>query len=169
MSRDHNREGVVWFLDEIWPRIADTVPEARFYIVGGHPPAALRARADGKRVIITGFVDDLAPWYAAATVFVSPLLVAGGLLQKVLDAMAMGVPVVATSVCNHGVGALPGEHLITADEPEAFAAAVISLLRDPERRQAMGSAGQTFVRENYDLAPAVDRWSEAIEDLVAPD
>ncbi|MBN1247926.1 MAG: glycosyltransferase [Anaerolineae bacterium] len=166
MSRDHNLAGVAWFLDGIWPDIAASVPDARFYIVGGHPPEALQRRADGKRVVVTGFVDDLATWYRAATVFVSPLLVAGGLLQKVMDAMAMGVPVVASSVCNHGVGAIPGEHLVTADEPEAFAAAVIELLGNPEARQRLGAAGRTFVREHYDLETAVDGWDAAIRRLV---
>ncbi len=163
MSRDHNRAGVAWFLDEVWERIAAAVPEARFYIVGGHPSESLTARADGERVIVTGFVDDLGAWYRSASVFVSPLLVAGGLLQKVMDAMAMGVPVVATSVCNHGAGATPGEHLITVDEPEAFSEAVIALLRDSQARLRLGSAAQAFVSAHYDLEPAVDDWSAAIQ------
>lgn len=167
MSRDHNLAGVGWFLDEIWPTIAEAVPEAHFFIVGGHPPDALRARADGRRVVVTGFVDDLAAWYRAATIFVSPLLVAGGLLQKVMDAMAMGVPVVATSVCNHGVGAVPGEHLITADSPGDFAAAVIALLKSSESQHRLGTAGQAFVRDAYDLDAAIDGWDAAIRRLAS--
>lgn len=167
MSREHNLVGIRWFLDAIWPQIVGAVPEARLYIVGGNPPEALRQRGDGERVVVTGFVDGLAPWYRAATVFVSPLRVAGGLLQKVMDAMAAGVPVVATSVCNHGVGAIPGEHLITADEPEAFATAVIALLRDRALRDEIGAAGKAFVAENYDLESAVDRWDSAMRDLLA--
>jgi glycosyltransferase involved in cell wall biosynthesis len=163
MSRHHNQTGIAWFLDEVWERIATAVPEARLYIVGGHPPESLTARADGDRVIVTGFVDDLEAWYRSASVFVSPLLVAGGLLQKVMDAMAMGVPVVATSVCNHGVGATPGVHLITADEPEAFAEAVIALLEDSQARLRLGGAAQAFVSAHYDLEPAVDDWSAAIQ------
>jgi len=163
MSRDHNRTGVVWFLDGVWEHIAAAVPEARLYIVGGHPPESLTSRADGEHVIVTGFVDDLGAWYRSASVFVSPLLVAGGLLQKVMDAMAMGVPVVATSVCNHGVGATPGVHLITADEPEAFAEAVIALLEDSQARLRLGGAAQAFVSAHYDLEPAVDDWSAAIQ------
>jgi polysaccharide biosynthesis protein PslH len=167
MVREHNLVGVDWFLDAIWPEIAAAVPAARFYIVGGNPPEALQARADDEeRVVVTGFVDDLAAWYRAATVFVSPLRVAGGLLQKVMDAMAMGVPVVATPVCNHGIGAVPGEHLITADEPEAFATAVIELLRDRVLREKIGAAGKAFVAENYDLEAAVDRWDSAMRALL---
>ncbi|MGC9347947.1 MAG: glycosyltransferase family 4 protein [Anaerolineae bacterium] len=166
MSRDHNIAGVNWFLDEIWPRIASEVPGARFYVVGGHPSEQLRAQADGERVIVTGFVGDLVAWYQAATIFVSPLLVAGGLLQKIMDAMRMGVPVVATGVCNHGVGATPGRDLVIADTAEGFAAAVLALLRDREARERIGGAGQAFVTEYYDLEAAVDRWEAAMLEII---
>lgn len=162
MARDPNLNGMAWFLDKAWPQISEACPSARLYIVGGGPPDWLRARADDDRVFVTGFVDDVGPWYRAATVFISPLLVAGGLLQKVVDAMAMGVPIVATSVCNHGVGATPGTHLITADDPAAFAAAVIELLGDPERRRQLAAAARAFVLSHYDLETAVDRWEAAI-------
>ncbi len=165
MDRAHNLAGVTWFLDHVWPRIREAMPDVRFYIVGGRPPAELQARADGASCFVTGFVDDLAPWYRAATVFVSPLLVAGGLLQKVMDAMAFGVPVVATSVCNHGLGATPGEHLLTADTAEAFAAAVLTLLRDPEARGHLGSAGQRFIQTHYDSEAAIAQWEAALTGL----
>ena len=166
MSRDHNHQGIMWFLDHAWERVVAARPDARLYVVGRGPSEALLRRADGRSVIVTGFVEDLAPWYEAATVFISPLLVAGGLLQKVLDAMAMGVPVVATSVCNHGVGATPGEHLLIADDPEPFADAVVSLLADPDRRSRMGAASQAFVTAHYDLDTAVARWDTAIRKLI---
>lgn len=165
MDREHNLAGVNWFLDHAWPRIREVQPDARFYIVGGRPPAELQARVDNASCFVTGFVDDLAPWYRAATVFVSPLLVAGGLLQKVVDAMAFGVPVVATSVCNHGLGATPGEHLLTADTAEDFAAAVLALLRDPQARARLGSAGQRFIQTHYDVEAAIAQWEAALTGL----
>jgi polysaccharide biosynthesis protein PslH len=166
MGRDHNQEGITWFLDHVWDRVQAICPEARLYIVGGDPPEALVARADGTHVIVTGFVDDLAPWYRSATVFISPLLVAGGLLQKVVDAMAMGVPVVATGVCNHGVGGVPGEHLLIANGPTAFADAVVGLLLDADARVRIGSGGKAFVAARYDLEAAVDRWEAALLQLL---
>ncbi len=162
MDRAHNIAGVTWFLDQVWPRIRAAIPAARFYVVGGSPSAELRARADGEHCFVTGFVDDLAPWYKAATVFVAPLLVAGGLLQKVVDAMALGAPVAATSVCNHGIGATPGEHLVTADTPEAFAAAVVALLRDPDSCARIGAAGQRFIQEHYDAEASIAQWEAAL-------
>jgi polysaccharide biosynthesis protein PslH len=165
MSRDHNIAGVTWFLETVWPLIHEEAPDVRFFIVGSHPPEALQTQA-GEGVTVTGFVEDLAPWYRAATVFVSPLLVAGGLLQKVMDAMAMGVPVVATTVCNHGLSAVPGEHLIAADDPQAFADAVLSLLDDPDARAQLGLAGQAFVETHYDLESAIDRWEDSMLTLI---
>lgn len=158
MYRGPNTEAVDWFLSRVWPKVTAEVPEAKFYAVGYAPPPQIQARADGQRVFVTGYADDLTPWYQAATVFVSPVRVAGGLLQKVLDALAMGVPVVATSVSNHGIGASPGRHLLIADEPEEFAAAVVQLLRDPALRAQLGQAGQEFVRARYNLDEALDRW-----------
>lgn len=169
MDRAHNIAGVTWFLDQVWPRIRAAIPEARFYVVGGSPAAEIKARADGEHCIVTGFVDDLAPWYKAATVFVSPLLVAGGLLQKVVDAMALGAPVAATSVCNHGIGATPGEHLVTADTPEAFAAAVVALLRDPAARARIGAAGQRFIQEHYNIEASIAQWEAALLDMLQSD
>lgn len=165
MDRAHNLAGVIWFLDRVWPRIRKAAPAARFFIVGGRPPAELRARADDQ-CIVTGFVDALASWYRAATVFVSPMRVAGGLLQKVVDAMAFGVPVVATSVCNHGLGATPGEHLLTADTAEDFAAAVLTLLHDPEARARLGSAGQRFIQTRYDTEAAIAEWEAMLQGMV---
>jgi len=166
MSRAYNSEAVLWFLDAIWPAIAQAAPEARFYIVGANPPASVRARHDGQRVFVVGFVPDLAPWYQAADVVVAPLQVAGGLLQKVVDAMGMGIPVVATTVSNHGLGAIPGEHLLIADAPEPFAEAVIRLLRCPEERERLGQAGQRFVTAHYDPEVLLPQWEAALLQLL---
>jgi glycosyltransferase involved in cell wall biosynthesis len=160
MYRAVNVEAVRWFLDAVWPQVVRQVPEARFYAVGYNPTPAVRALDDGEQVFVTGYVEDLAPWYRAAAVFVSPLLVAGGLLQKVLDALAMGVAVVATAPSNHGVGAVPGEHLLVADEADAFAAAVVRLLENSAERERLGRAGRRFVEEQYDLDAAIASWEQ---------
>ncbi|MEA3310545.1 MAG: glycosyltransferase [Chloroflexota bacterium] len=166
MSREYNIQGVQWFLAEIWPHILAEVSEARFYIVGSGPPPEIRARADGKRVFVTGFVEELAPWYAAADVFVSPLLVAGGLLQKVLDALAMGKAVVATPGSNHGLGATPGKELLIADQPAAFAEAVVTLLRDSHTRDQLAAAGERFIATYYNPAQTFEEWEQALLQLL---
>lgn len=166
MYRSFNAEAVRWFVDKVWPRVRAEVPQARFFAVGYGPPPEIRALHDGEHIFVTGYVDDLAPWYRAARVFVSPVQVGGGLLQKVLDALAMGVPVVATSVSNHGVGAVPGQHLLVADDPQAFAQAVVRLLTEPAERARLAVAGRTFVRERYDLDRAIDRWEAAVSEAL---
>jgi len=158
MYRTFNVQGVLWFLDEVWPLVLARVPQARFYVVGSRPSPEVRAAHDGEHVFVTGFVEELAPWYRAAAVFVSPMLVGGGLLQKVLDALAMGVPVVATSASNHGVGATPGRHLLVADRPEDFADSVARLLEEQEEGERLGRAGRRFVQGWYDMEEAVTRW-----------
>ncbi len=158
MDRAYNQEAVRWFLDFVWPRVRAAIPEATFVVVGHAPPPELLARNGQDGVRVTGFVPDLRPWYAHASVFVAPLRVSGGLLQKLLDALAMGLPVVATSVSNHGLGATPGEHLELADTPEVFAEKVIALIQDPARAAALGRAGQVYVQEHFRLAPALDTW-----------
>lgn len=164
MNRPFNIEGVAWFLRHVWPRVRRAEPKARFYIVGAHPAERVRAWDGREGVVVTGFVDDLATWYRAADLFVSPLLVAGGLLQKVLDAMALGVPVVATPQSNHGVGAPP--HAITlASEPEPFAEAILHLLHDRHAARRQAEAATAFVSARYDLDRALDAWEEAVARL----
>ena len=163
MFRDPNIEGVLWFLDKIWPEILQMEPTVHFYIVGGDPPVYVQQRAAAEnQVVVTGYVEDLAPWYKAAAVFVSPLLVAGGLLQKILDAMTMGIPVVATSPCNHGISAMPHVEIVIEDDPVNFAQAVVKLLKDPELRAQIGLAGRKFVQSNYESDKAIDRWEAAL-------
>lgn len=168
MSRAFNVQGVTWFLEQVWPSIVARVPEAKFYIVGSSPPDVIKAHHDGQHVFVTGFVEDLAAWYKAAAVFVSPMLVAGGLLQKVVDAMGMGIPVVATSMSNHGLCAAPGEHLFLADKADSFADAVVNLLQDSQKRAQLGTAGQQFVQTHYDPDISMDRWEMALRQFLNP-
>ncbi|OQA13918.1 MAG: Glycosyl transferases group 1 [Chloroflexi bacterium ADurb.Bin360] len=167
MSRAYNIQAVLWFLDTIWTSVVQAVPEARFYVVGSNPSEAVLARHDGQHVFVTGFVPDLAPWYQAANVVVAPLQVAGGLLQKVVDAMGMGIPVIATTVSNHGLGATPGEHLWVADAPGPFADAVIRVLRHPEEGARLGQAGRRFVVSHYDPEIVIPQWEAALLNLQA--
>jgi len=162
MDRAYNQQAVGWFVEQVWPRVRAAVPEASFCVVGNAPPLELLARNGQDGLRVTGFVPDLRPWYEGAAVFVAPLRVSGGLLQKLLDALAMGLPVVATSVSNHGIAAIPGEHLELADTPEAFAEKVIALLRDPVRAAALGRAGQAYVQGHFQLRPALERWERMV-------
>ena len=104
MNMFANRDAVMYFLRDIWPRIRTRHPQVRFYAVGQDPPAELRALAQGDdRVVVTGFVDDIRPIVRRAAVYVVPLRVGGGTRLKVLDAMAMGKAIVSTSIGCEGI------------------------------------------------------------------
>jgi len=148
MDYPPNVEAVTLFARETLPRIHRAVPDARFVIVGRTPTAAVRALArDG--VVVTGAVDDVRGWLAAADVVVAPLRLARGIQNKVLEAMAMAKPVVASPAAFEGIAARAGEELIVVDGVEAEAAAVIALLGDPARARAIGAAARARVEARY--------------------
>ena len=150
MDRGPNVEAVTYFCEKILPLIREAVPGVKFLIVGSRPLPEVRALAEKDRdTIVTGFVDDIEEYYKTATVFVAPLLTGGGIIVKVLDALAAEIPVVTTSIGNEGINAMPGENLLIGDTPEEFAGNVVQLLRDKQLRERMGSAGKDFVGEQY--------------------
>ena len=144
-----NEDGVLHFVDETLPLIRREQPAAALTVVGRDPSPRLRqvVAASGGRV--TGGVDDIRPFVAEGAVYVVPLRVGGGTRLKIFEALAMGKAVVSTTVGAEGLSLVPGEHLLVADEPAPFAAAVNSLLRDPARRRALGAAGRKLVEQRY--------------------
>jgi len=144
MDYPPNVDAVRWFAVEVLPRL----PDARFAIVGRSPAAAVRALA-GDRVIVTGGVDDVRPWLAAADVVAAPLRIARGVQNKVLEAMAAGRPVVATPAAFEGIEAEPGRDLIVADGAPAQAEAIRALLAEPARAAALGAAARRCVERAY--------------------
>lgn len=153
MHRDANIDAVTHFHREILPQVRRDVPAALFTIAGGDPAPEVRRLANERGVRVTGFVDALEPFYSAATVFVAPLRIAGGIAGKTLDALAAGCAVVTTTIGNDGIGAIPGTHLLVADTPAEFAAAVVRLLRDPALRERLGTAARAFAEARH--APSV--------------
>lgn len=143
-----NVDGVVYFLREIWPLIAAARPDARFVIIGADPAPAIRAHA-GPGVTIVGPVDDLRPHLAAADAVVVPLRLGSGTRLKILEAWAMGRPVVSTTLGAEGLEAVAGQHLLIADDPSAFAGAVLRILGEPGLAKDLGHAGRALVSERY--------------------
>jgi glycosyltransferase involved in cell wall biosynthesis len=126
------------------------------------PTPAVRRLADGERVVVTGRVDDVRPFLDTAAVSVAPLRVARGLQNKVLEAMAMRVPVVASPAAFNGINAVADRDLLVADGPDRFAAAVVDVLRDPARREQLAADGFACVNRNHDWGTLLAR----LEDLV---
>lgn len=154
-----NAEGIAWFAREVHPIVQRAAPDSRLFICGGDPPARLRELGEREAgVTVTGFVDP-APYLAEAGVVIAPLRSPGGMRVALLESLARGIPVVATSLACAGLELVAGEHLLIADTPSEFADAVALLLNDPELGERIGAAGRARALERYDwraLTPAVD-------------
>jgi len=168
MNMFANRDAVLWFCAEVWPRITASVPDVRFFAVGQDPPPELRELSvKDPRITVTGFVDDIRPYVSQAAVYVVPLRVGGGTRLKVLDAMASGKALVSTAIGCEGIAVRPGEHLLVADTPEAMAASTIALLNDPARRQTLGAAARRLVEQRYAWRVVGGQLLEAYRDAAA--
>jgi glycosyltransferase involved in cell wall biosynthesis len=145
-----NCDAVRFFCQEILPLIRADHPEATLTVIGADAPEGLAEGlpADGS-VTLAGYLEDIRPTVSRAAVFVVPLRVGGGTRLKILEAMAMGVPVVSTPVGCEGIDALPDRDLMVAEHPNEFAAAIGALLNDEERRRAVARNGLKLVRQTY--------------------
>lgn len=146
-----NLDAMRYFCAEILPRIAERIPDVSLTIIGKNPDGlAIRELKDSPRVRIAGMVDDIRPIVSAASAFIVPLRIGGGTRLKILDALSMSKALVSTSVGCEGLEAVPGKHLLVADEPAAFADAVIRVLKDRDLRRALGRSGRDFVKRKYE-------------------
>jgi sugar transferase (PEP-CTERM/EpsH1 system associated) len=163
MSYRPNVDAVQHFVADVLPKVQREIPDVQLYIVGMEPSAAVRRLANGNRIVVTGRVDDVRPYFDSAAVAVAPLRVARGLQNKVLEAMAMRVPVVASPAAFAGISAVAGRDLLVAAQPEEFSREVVTLLRDPAARERFAAAGRTCVETNHNWSQLLER----LEDLVA--
>jgi sugar transferase (PEP-CTERM/EpsH1 system associated) len=145
-----NIDAVIWFANQVLPRIREASPGARFFIVGSNPADAVKRLASMDGITVTGRVPDVRPYIHHATASVGPMRIARGIQNKVLEAMAMGKPVIVTSGALEGIDATPGRDLILADDAESFAAAAIRLIGAAPERLALGQAARRLILERYD-------------------
>jgi len=144
-----NVDAALWFCDEVLPLIRRVRPPVTLAIVGQRPHPRLERLRQAPGVVLTGWVADVRPYIAGATVYVAPLRVGGGTRLKLMQAMAMGSAIVATSLGAEGFPFEAGRQLLLADTPADFAAAVLALLDDAERRAQLGREARAFVRAGY--------------------
>lgn len=155
-----NVDAVLWFARRVLPRIRTNVPQARLLVVGQRPHRRLEPLREDPAVSLTGWVEDTRPHIAQAAVYVAPLRMGGGTRLKLLEAMAMGKPVVATHLGAEGYPVAHERELLLADTPADFAASVVSLLQAAEHRVELGQAARAFVEEQYDWRAIVPRVEE---------
>jgi sugar transferase (PEP-CTERM/EpsH1 system associated) len=156
-----NRNAAAWLVREVWPRVLAENPEARLSLVGARPSADVRALGSARGVTVTGFVDDLSLHLRQAAVAVAPMRAGSGQQFKVLEAMASGTPLVATPDEALQVGARHGQDLLIADDPTAFAAAIVSLLRDASLADRLAASGRRLVESHYTWDHSVALLEEA--------
>jgi sugar transferase (PEP-CTERM/EpsH1 system associated) len=144
-----NVEGVLYFCREILPLIRKEVPDIRFYVVGSNPVKAIKQLTSDKNVVVTGFVDDVRPYVVDSAVCVVPLRIARGIQNKVLEAMASGVPVVTTTKGNEGINAKTGEEIFINDNPEDFAESVLRLMDNPQLRASVSAKARRLVENKF--------------------
>jgi sugar transferase (PEP-CTERM/EpsH1 system associated) len=167
MEYHPNPDAALHFYHDIWPAVRRQVPSARFVVVGSKPTNEVVELAQDPSVEVTGFVDDVRPLIRKAGVAVAPLRMGGGILNKVLEAMAMGVPIVASGIAVHGLAVESGVHLFVADDDEEFAAAVKRLLVEPELRRRMAAAARRYVETSHQWRVIVQRYETEVAGAVA--
>jgi glycosyltransferase involved in cell wall biosynthesis len=151
-----------YFVRDILPIIRRSLPQATLSIIGRAPTPAVQRLASEAGIEVTGRVDDVRPHVAAGTVYVVPLRIGGGTRLKIFEAMSMAKAVVSTTIGAEGLPVTDGRDIALADDPTAFAAAVVRLVSDQAARQRMEAAARRLVVERYDWSAVADDFEDAL-------
>jgi sugar transferase (PEP-CTERM/EpsH1 system associated) len=163
-----NEDAIIYFADAILPLIKQQCPEISLEVVGRNPSRRLQAlAATEKSIRLTGWVEDIRPFVVRGSICIVPLRIGGGTRLKIFEAMAMSKAVVSTSIGAEGLPVRAGENILLADTPQDFADAVISALRDPDRRKRLGAAARALVQEKYSWPIVAERFAEILEEAIA--
>ena len=160
-----NIDGCQHFVSEVLPLVRQRFPRARFTIVGSKPAPEVQALSSEPGVSVTGFVEDPREYLRRAAVSVAPLRIARGIQNKVLEAMAMGLPVVGTTSATQGIEGQPGRDFLLADSAQDQAAAICGLLAEPTAARELGARARAFVEERYDWEVVLKPLDELLERL----
>jgi glycosyltransferase involved in cell wall biosynthesis len=162
-----NVDAVTWFVREVLPRVRARRPDARLLVVGKRPARALRRLADEGALLLTGEVSDVRPYLAGAAVYVVPMRIGGGVRLKLLEALALELPVVSTSMGAEGLAGLrAGEHCLMSDDAAGFAETTLRLLDDPALGRRLGAAGRVLARRRYDWSVIVPQLEALYQEIV---
>lgn len=147
-----NADGIRWFVQEVFPRVREKMPKVTLTIVGKNPPRDfVRLSEDPQSgVTVTGFVEELDPYFAKSALMVIPVRAGGGMRVRILEAFARAMPVVTTTVGLEGIQAERGTEVLVEDAPESFAASVLNLLQDTELQSRLAANGRRLVETRYD-------------------
>lgn len=144
-----NEDAVIWFVEAMWPEIRQQFPAASFYIAGMNPSKRVQQLAKQPGVVVTGYVADILPYYHQADIFVGPFRLARGVQNKILQAMACGLPIVTTPLGAEGIACQDGQHLLLASDPQQFVAAISRLMAAPALRLQLSDAAVKLIQQQY--------------------
>jgi polysaccharide biosynthesis protein PslH len=161
MAYPPNINGAIFLVRSIMPYVWKHLPDTTVVLAGASPSLSVRS-LESNRVFVTGWVDDMREYYSKSHVFVAPMQIGTGLQNKVLEAMAMGLPCITSTLANDALNAPEGEAVLVARNPKGFADHIITLLNDPHQREQMAENGYNFVRANYQWSKVCDKLIEVI-------
>ena len=145
-----NVDAVLYFHEKIWSQLKTSISDIKFYVVGQAPPPEIIRLSEDASIVVTGTVDDVIPYLRKAKVFICPVRLGGGFRGKILEAMAVGRPVVSTSLGAEGIPASNGENIILADKPDDFVRGILDLMRDQNLYRKIQITARKLMENKYD-------------------
>lgn len=159
-----NVHAVLWFVQNVWPSLKEKCSNLKFYIAGRNPSPAITRLRDDKQIKITGFVEDIRPFFDRTTVYVCPMISGAGMKNKLLEAMAMKKAIVASPLSIQGISDVEKENcLIIAKDPNEFTEQVFRLLENHDHRRQLESNARTFVKDNYSWKTSADKLAQVYQ------
>jgi sugar transferase (PEP-CTERM/EpsH1 system associated) len=158
-----NQQAMLFFSNEVFPRIREKRPAATLTIIGAEPSQAIRRLATREGIVVTGTVPDVRDLVRRSAASVAPLSIARGTQNKIIECMAMGVPVVSSPEAAGGVDAVPGEHLLVARSPTEYADKLVGIMTDPTVRDRFARAGRARVETHHSWANSMAKMDQIIE------
>jgi len=164
-----NRDAVMYFIKAVWPYLKTALPGIKFYVIGRNPTADILAAADRDQdIVVSGTVEDVRDYLKKAKVFVAPIRLGKGFRGKVLEAMAMGIPVVASSLGAEGIPVQDLNNIAIANDPETFVARVVSLFKDGELYERISRNARALVEDRFSWKRGVEILEAVLEKTIAP-
>lgn len=162
-----NSDAVKWFVEDIFPQVKREIPEATFTVVGRDPfPEIIELAKRDNSIKVTGRVEDVRPYMREAAVFVVPIRIGGGTRLKIFEAMAMGLPVVSTTVGAEGLPVNDGNEIVLRDSPETFSRSVVSLLRDRDKAGTIAETASRVVRAKFGWSSIAKQFADIVVEVI---
>jgi len=165
MGYPPNPDAAIYFTRQIFPLIRERLPKAKFLVVGRYPGQELRKLSRDPNVIITGYVESVIPYYQKSSVVIVPLRAGGGTRGKILEAMALGRPVVSTSLGAEGLEVTHKENIMIADRPEDFATITVELMKNGSFKSALIESARKFVESQHSWRESAEKLDQAYKEI----